>query len=84
MSMERDELHRMLDAIPERKLHDVRKILETFSDDESSPVRKAIENAPLDDEPETDEERRAVEEGEADIRAGRTLSTEELRRELGI
>ncbi|MBX6352053.1 MAG: hypothetical protein IRZ10_01860 [Thermoflavifilum sp.] len=74
----------MLDAIPEGLLPAVRKSLESILDGADDPVRRALENAPLDDEPETDEERKAVEEGKADIRAGRTLSTDELRQELGL
>jgi predicted transcriptional regulator len=84
MSAEREELHRMLDAIPEGLLPAVRKSLESILDGVDDPVRHALENAPLDDEPETEEERKAVEEGRADIRAGRTLSTDELRQELGL
>ena len=47
-------------------------------------VRRALDFAQLDDESETDEERQAVEEGKADIRAGRVLTTKELKRELGL
>lgn len=45
MNVERDELHRMLDEIPEDKLKDVQRTLAIFLDD---PVRRALENAPLD------------------------------------
>jgi predicted transcriptional regulator len=48
------------------------------------PVRCVLDFAQLDDESETDEERQAVEEGKADIRAGRVLTTKELKRELGL
>lgn len=41
-----------------------------------------LDNAPLDDEPETEEERQAVAEAEADIAAGRTVSLDELLREF--
>lgn len=85
MNTEREELHRIIDAIPEEKLSAIGKLLkdavEVVIDD---PVRRALANAPLDDEPETEEEKQAVEEGKADIRARRTLSTEELKRELGL
>lgn len=84
MNLEREELHRMLDEIPEGKLPVVRKYLKNVRDAADDPVRRAIENAPLDDEPETEKEKQAVEEGKADIRAGRTLSNDELKRELGL
>jgi hypothetical protein len=41
------------------------------------PVLEAIANAPI-GEPETEEERRAVEQARADISAGRTYSGEEV------
>jgi predicted transcriptional regulator len=43
-----------------------------------------LANAPIDDEEETDEERAAVAEGRADIEAGKFVTLEELRRELGL
>lgn len=46
-------------------------------------VRLALENAPYDDEPETDEERKGVKDAESDVRERRTMSTDELKRELG-
>lgn len=48
------------------------------------PVRRALDNAPLDDEPETEEERRTAEGAEADFKADRTISTDEIKKELGI
>ncbi len=45
----------------------------------------ALDAAPRDDEPETSEERVAVEEAHREIRAGEAgLTTEELERELGL
>jgi hypothetical protein len=47
------------------------------------PVAWMLDNAPLDDEPLTDEEREALAESAADIAAGRTVSLDQLKRELG-
>lgn len=80
----RDDLHRLVDELPENELNAARRYLEFIRETGRDPVRWALENAPLDDEPETDEEKQAVEEGKADIRAGRTMTSDELRRELGI
>ena len=45
------------------------------------PVLEALENAPLDDEPVTDEEERDIEEARAELRAGLpTIPHEEVRR----
>ena len=47
-------------------------------------VVEALKRAPLDDEPETEEERLRVSEAQEAARRGEVLSTTELRRELGI
>lgn len=83
MSLNRERLYRIIDEIPEGELHSVEKYLQ-YVRDTSDPVHKALENAPLDDEHETDEERKGVEEAESDIRAGRTMSMDELKREFGL
>jgi DNA-binding protein H-NS len=41
-----------------------------------------LDSAPIDDEPETDEERAAVSEARKEVRRGETVSLEEIRREL--
>jgi hypothetical protein len=40
-----------------------------------------LDNAPIDDEPETDEEREAVAEAREEIRRGETVSLDEIRRD---
>lgn len=85
MSMERDELHRLIDEIPEDKLPAFGRLLkdavEIVIDD---PVRRALANAPFDDEPESEEERKSADEADADLKAGRTISMDELKRELDL
>lgn len=46
------------------------------------PVLRALENAPMDDEPLTPEEEADMAEAYADIAAGRTMTITELRRRL--
>jgi hypothetical protein len=48
------------------------------------PAIVAAENAPLDDEPLTEEDLRAIEEGLRDHREGRCVSTAQLVEELGL
>lgn len=84
MRMEREDLHRIIDEIPEGELAGVHRYLRYVRDVGQDPVRRALDNAPLDDEPETEEEKMAVEEAKADFKAGRTMSTDELKRELGL
>ena len=44
------------------------------------PALLVLENVPIDDEPETEEERTAVKQAREDVRQGRVLSHEEARR----
>ncbi len=83
--MDRDELHRIIDAIPEDKVAAIGRLLKDAVDIAiDAPVQRALANAPLDDEPETEDERQAAAEADADFKAGRSMSTDELKRELGL
>lgn len=81
MSQLRDRIHKLVDDLPEGDLDSVEYWLSDLRNEED-PVRRALENAPVDDEPETEEERVAVEEGRADIAAGRVISHGEVLRRL--
>jgi hypothetical protein len=50
---------------------------------ERDPLGRRLDAAPLDDEPLTADDLEAIEEARKDIAAGRCVSLEELRRELG-
>jgi hypothetical protein len=54
--IERTELHTLVDQIPDTDLPTARKLLRALAD----PVELAILSAPLDDEPEDEDERLAV------------------------
>ena len=84
MSANREELHRLIDEIPESDLPAIHNYLRSVRDESADPVRYALDHAPLDDEPETEEERQAVEKGKADLKAGRVYTMEEAKRELGL
>lgn len=84
MSTSREELHRLIDEIPENEIPSVRSYLRWLKDEHADPVRYALDRAPIDEEPETEEERQAVEEGKADLQAGRVFTSEEAKRELGL
>jgi hypothetical protein len=47
-------------------------------------IERSLLFAPIDDEPETPEEKAAAEEALRDIREGRTVSHEEVKRRLGL
>jgi hypothetical protein len=59
---DRRKLHTLVDRIPESDLPAARKLLRALA----GPVEFAILTAPLDDEPETEEERAAVASSLAD------------------
>ena len=74
----REELHRILDHIPERDVPIVHKLLRSLVD----PVELSLLNAPIDDESETEEERDAVERARREPGPG--TSHEEVLREFGL
>ena len=71
---------------------DLRDIVERLDDDEAALWLQAVQTgdpvllrallAPVDDEPETDEERVAVAKARTDVAKGRVRTTAQLRREL--
>jgi hypothetical protein len=79
----RETLHKMVDLLPESEWEAARRVLEEGLA-KHDPVLRAFLNAPEDDEPESEEERAAVEEAYEDLKAGRVVSDEELKRELGL
>ena len=76
----RDELHRLIDAIPDSKLAVAATALEPLVD----PVMRALLTAPIDDEPESEEERAAVAEAKAELARGEFLTHEEVKRRHGL
>ena len=72
----RQELHRLLDHIPDSDIGTARKFLRSLLD----PVALSLLNAPFDDEPETDRERAEVEAARRECGPG--TPHEEVLREL--
>ncbi|MBI2918236.1 MAG: hypothetical protein HYY01_09595 [Chloroflexi bacterium] len=77
----REELHRLVDELPQREVQAARRYLE-YLRNLGDPVLRAFMEASEDDEPETPEERTAVAEARADFAAGRVVSHEEAKRRL--
>ncbi len=77
VTIAKEALHRLIDELPDDQAE---RLLRCISD----LVLQARALAPLDDEPETPEEAAAVAEGIADLERGDVLTTEQLRRELGL
>jgi hypothetical protein len=80
---EREYAHELIDRLPERQLSALVGLLKTIVD----PVAAALRNAaPIDDEPETEEERQAVSEARDRLakRGGKGIPHDEAMRRLGL
>ena len=82
MSDARQHAHQLIDRMPEAQLSGLVQFLETIVD----PVATALRNAPLDDEPETDEEKAAVTEAKTWLQnnGGKGIPHAEAMRRLGL
>lgn len=74
----KQQLRERIEALTEPEAERTLRLLDGLRD----PVAAFFDDAPIDDEPETDEEREAVAEADADIAAGRTIPLDEVLREF--
>ena len=84
--MTRDAIRQLVDDLDEGDLPTAERLLRALRDTsgEADPVLRALENAPLDDEPETEDERAAVAESLQELREGKGIPHEEALRLLGL
>lgn len=75
----RQALHTLVDELPEPELPAAKRFLE-YLRQAADPLRLALDSAPLDDEPLTEEDLAAIREGFADRAQGETASHEEVKR----
>ena len=80
LNQEREQAHALLDMLPAEKLNAVRSLLEVMVD----PVSRALANAPIDDEPMTEEEERAVAEAREWLKHNPGIPFEQVVAELGF
>ncbi len=80
----KERLHRLIDEWPEEELEAVEQALAALNARRADPLLRALYAAPWDDEPETDEERQAVEAARAAYARHETVSDDEVRRALGL
>lgn len=82
MTGPRQQAHRLIDCLPESQLSALVGLLETIVD----PVATAVRDAPVDDEPETDDEKHAVAEAREWLaaRGGKGIPHEEAMRRFGL
>jgi len=73
----------LIDEPPESELTTAERFL-NYLRATADPVLKALLDAPIDGEPETEEERRAVQAAREELARGEVRTLEEVRRELGV
>lgn len=78
----RQGLHALLDELPEEKLAAAKRSLESLRQQAADPLRSLLDGAPWDDEPLTEEDRVAIQEGLAERARGEVVSHDDLERLL--
>jgi hypothetical protein len=77
---EKARAHKLIDQLAPRQASAVVDLLEKILD----PVSRAIANAPIDDEPESEDERKAVAESKEWLKHNKPIPHEQVMAELGI
>jgi len=80
LTTEKQQAHEMIDRLPPAQLVAVAGLLKAMLD----PVSSAISNAPPDDEPETEEERRAVAEAREWLKLHPGIPFEDVLADFGL
>ena len=80
----KERLYRLVDRIPDGEVHTAERFLEYLASVDDDPLVRALMNAPDMEEPLSDEDREALEEGRRALEAGDIVSHEELRKAIGL
>ncbi|MEX2470917.1 MAG: hypothetical protein WEA34_01965 [Gemmatimonadota bacterium] len=80
----KERLYRLVEQIPEGEVHTAEHFLEYLAGKDADPLVRALMNAPDMDEPLSEEDREALEEGRRALEAGEVVSHEELRKAIGL
>jgi len=80
VTQERQQAHALLDQLPNEKLTAVVHLLQAIS----NSLARSLANAPIDDEPISEEERRTVEASKEWLKAHAPISHEEVLAEFGL
>ena len=78
----KDRVHHLVDELPEPELTMAERYLQ-YLRLTADPVQRALLDAPWDDEPETEDERQAVQEAREELARGEAIPDAELWRRLG-
>lgn len=77
----KQQAHELLDRLAPDQLAAVVNLLQVMTLD---PVARAIANAPIDDEPESEQERQAVAEADEWLKQNRPIPFEEVLADFGL
>ena len=80
VTQERQQAHALLDQLPNEKLTAVVHLLQAISD----PLARSLANAPVEDEPISEEEIRSVEASRVWLKDHEPISHEEVLAEFGL
>ena len=81
----RDELHRLIEDLPECDLHMAELLIKWRHELRDDPLLLTLATAPLDDEPDDPPEEEALtQEARKQADRGELIPLEEIRRELGL
>ena len=78
MNLTRREIHHLVDTLPERELTAAKRYLQFLQGVESDSVSAALMTAPWDDEPESPEEVKAIQEAYQDVERGAVVDDGQL------
>jgi predicted transcriptional regulator len=76
---DRHALHTLVDELPEPELAAAKRFLEYLRQQPSDSLRLALDAAPLDDEPVTEDDLAAIREGFEEQARGETVSHDEVK-----
>jgi predicted transcriptional regulator len=76
----KEHLHKLVDQLPEAEAPAARRYLEYLLVATTHPAMRATLDAPSDEDELSEQGKRAVEEGLADLAEGRVVSDEDIRR----
>ena len=79
----RTKLHDLVESLPSEDVPTALRLLESLKSSADS-VPLALRDVPIDDEPETEEERAAVAEARREIEEGRVIPHDEVMRQYGL
>ncbi len=79
----KERLYALIERVPASEIHAVERFLEYVAV-VGDPFLRALESAPTDDEPLSDQDRKALEEARAELDRGDRVSDAELGAELGL